>query len=433
MGRATSRRGERIDAQLGRFQSDGTIEVVASGRRISVEGGIPTEMARLAIEGHGKHWRGEVISLIEPSAERTTPRCPVVDICGGCEWQHLDQAGQLKHKAAITRRLLSAQRLPTRIDEIVPMPDPWHYRVRAQIALGSQAGFRRKRAKQIVRLDGCPVVHPLIDRLLEQLNRLIRLREIPDWRGKLLVEAQVVGPERERGLQLLLDGVDGLRLDQPDELIGTAAALAAQRGIVSVAYRRSDGEIIPLEGSAFCDIEVGGRCYQLPAGAFFQSNLALLPRFIDKVIDLTELSGIERIADIYGGIGLFGLALAERAAQVTIVEIEPKAIEAASRTISERDLSNVEVIAAPAEDVVADLPELDLVVVDPPRTGLDRRVTDALIDHRPETIISVSCNPATFARDAAAFVRAGYTIDYLSLWDFYPQTVHVEVLAKLTR
>lgn len=433
MVRATSRGSERIDAQLGRFQSDGSIEVVSNGRRISVEGGIPTEMARLAVVGHGKHWRGEVISLIDPAAERTTPRCPVVDICGGCEWQHLDQAGQLKHKAAIARRLLSAQRLPTRIDAIVPMPDPWSYRVRAQIALGSQAGFRRKRAKQIVRLDGCPVVHPLIDRLLEQLNRLIRLREIPDWHGKLLAEAQVVGPEHERSLQLLLDGVDGLKLEDPEPLVETAAALVSLRGVTGVAFRRADGEIAPLRGELFREIEVGGRCYQLPAGAFFQSNLALLPGFIDKVEDLAGLTGDERIADIYGGIGLFGLALAERAAQVTIIEIEPKAIEAASRTIAERGLANVSVIAAPAEDVVADLSSLDLVVIDPPRTGLDRRVTEALIDHQPETIISVSCNPATFARDAAAFVRAGYSIDYLSLWDFYPQTVHVEVLAKLTQ
>ncbi|HLI51129.1 MAG TPA: hypothetical protein VKU87_04995, partial [Thermomicrobiaceae bacterium] len=97
MSRAAARRSERIEAQLGRFQSDGTIEVVSNGRRVSAEGGIPTEIARLAIEGHGKHWRGEVISIIQAAPERTAPRCPVVDVCGGCEWQHLDHSGQLKH------------------------------------------------------------------------------------------------------------------------------------------------------------------------------------------------------------------------------------------------------------------------------------------------------------------------------------------------
>src|SRR5579884_3597444 len=197
-----TRRVERADAQLGKFNSDGSITVELAGRKVTVEGGIPTETVRLGLSGKANHWRGEVLAVLEPAPERTTPRCPVVAACGGCEWQHLDHPGQLRHKAAITRRLLAAQRLPTRIDEVVPMPDPWRYRVRAQIALGARAGFREKRAKRIVALDACPVVHPLIDRLLEQVNRLLRLGEIPDFGGKLLLHAQVVGASRHRSLQL---------------------------------------------------------------------------------------------------------------------------------------------------------------------------------------------------------------------------------------
>ena len=127
------------------------------GRSVAVAAGIPTETVRLALSGSGKHWRGDVIAVLDRAAERETPRCPVVETCGGCEWQHLNHEGQLKHKAAIVRRLMAAKRLPTRIDEIVPMPDPWSYRVRAQIALGASAGFRELRSKRIVqsaRLSG---------------------------------------------------------------------------------------------------------------------------------------------------------------------------------------------------------------------------------------------------------------------------------------
>src|SRR4051794_34265273 len=128
---------ERVDARLGRYSPDGTIQLEVTGRRAAVEGGIPNETVRLALTGRRDRPRAEVISVLDPSPERVEPRCKVVDLCGGCEWQYLSQPGQLLHKAAIVRRLLSAQRLPTRIDAVHPMSDPWAYRIRAQIALGS--------------------------------------------------------------------------------------------------------------------------------------------------------------------------------------------------------------------------------------------------------------------------------------------------------
>ncbi|HEU4792982.1 MAG TPA: methyltransferase [Nitrolancea sp.] len=427
-----TRRGERIDLQLGKFDRDGTIPVVASGRRIQIEGGIPTETVRVAIQGQGTHWRGRILAVLDHAPERATPACPVVDVCGGCEWQHLDQAGQLKHKAAILRRLLSARRLPTRIDEIVPMPEPWRYRVRAQIALGTHAGFRELRSKRIVRLTACPVVHPLIDRLLEQINRLLKLGDLPDFGGKLILHAQVVGPEDDRRLQLLLDGPAAIHsASMPIEEI--ASALGQLRGVHSVADRDPQGVVRPLVGELFAPVGIGQHTYFLPAGSFFQSNLQLLPALLSRVRQLAALSGSEEVVDLYAGIGLFGLALSDQAGHVTAIEIDPLAIEAARNTVRAWGRANIDLIAAPAEDAIAGLPSVDRVIVDPPRTGLDRRVIETLIAREPGAIIYVSCNPATFARDAAAFVRAGYAIEHLSLFDFYPQTVHVEVVAKLAK
>ena len=96
-------------------------------------------------------------------------------------------------------------------------------------------------------------------------------------------------------------------------------------------------------------------------------------------------------------------------------------------------MDHVTFVAAPAEEAISSLPEVDRVIVDPPRTGLDRQVVETLIERAPEIIVYVSCNPATFARDAAQFIRAGYAIEHFSLWDFYPQTVHAETVAKLVR
>ena len=290
----TARRHERVDVQLPRFDSDGTITVQVGGRSIVVSSGIPTETVRLALNGSGKHWRGDVIAVLDRATERDTPRCPVVDSCGGCEWQHLNHEGQLKHKAAIVRRLMAAKRLPTRIDEIVPMPDPWSYRVRAQIALGSSAGFREIRSKRIVRLLGCPVVHPAIDWLLEQLNRLLKLNELPDFGGKLIVHAQVVGREGDRRLQLLLEGVDGYRTEHAEQLTEVANTLSQLERVESVCVREANGDIVALHGDQFSEIQVGRHIFIVPAGSFFQSNFALLPKLLDRVRDLATLDGSQR-------------------------------------------------------------------------------------------------------------------------------------------
>ncbi|HYI15159.1 MAG TPA: 23S rRNA (uracil(1939)-C(5))-methyltransferase RlmD [Thermomicrobiales bacterium] len=426
---------ERVDARLGRFAADGAIPLEVTGRKVLVEGGIPNETVRLALVATGRkdRPRAEVISVLDPSPERVTPRCKVIDICGGCEWQHLSQNGQLLHKAAIVRRLLAAQRLPTRIDAVHPMPDPWAYRIRAQIALGPEAGFRMRRSKQIVGLRTCPVAHPAISRLLEELNRLIRLREIPDYRGKSLLHAQVAGSPAAPRLQLLLEGVDGLRLAPDAETHEVAERLVALRGVESVSVQDSNGQILILAGPEYVWVQLRGRDLALPAGSFFQSNWSLLPDLLDRAMELADPQPGEVAADIYGGVGLFGLFMATAGADVTLIEIDPRAVDAAKVTAAAWGLSNIDYVAAPAEEAVAKLPRLDLAIVDPPRTGLDETTIAALIERDIPRIVYVSCSPITYARDAAQLVRAGYRIEHYELFDFYPQTVHVEGLALLVK
>lgn len=425
---------ERVEARLGRYSSDGTIQLEVTGRRTQVEGGIPNETVRLALTGRRDRPRAEVISVLDASPERVTPRCRVVDVCGGCEWQHLSHSGQLTHKAAIVRRLLSAQRLPTRIDAVVPMAEPWEYRIRAQIALGPEAGFRMRRSKQIVGLRTCPVVHPTIARLLEDLNRLIRLKQLPNYRGKVLLHAQVVGSEKEPRLQLLLEGVDGQRLSAQDVRGEVSDALLSLRGVENVSVQDGDGAFHTVGGAEVATVEVAGRDLMLPAGSFFQSNWSLLPSLLARVLELADVQPGQVVADIYGGVGFFGLFMAAQGAAVTIVEIDPRAVDAARQTARDWGLSNVSFVAAPAEEAVAALPRLDLALVDPPRTGLDLHTIETLIASGVPRILYVSCSPISYARDAAHFVRAGYTIERYELYDFYPQTgAHIEGLAKFVK
>jgi tRNA/tmRNA/rRNA uracil-C5-methylase (TrmA/RlmC/RlmD family) len=154
---------------------------------------------------------------------------------------------------------------------------------------------------------------------------------------------------------------------------------------------------------------------------------------LDRALELAAVQPGDGVADIYGGVGLFGLFMASSGADVTVVEIDPRAVAAAQETARAWGLTNLTFVASSAADAMAGLPGIDLALVDPPRTGLDLETLGALIERRVPRIVYVSCSPISYARDAAHLVRAGYRIERYELFDFYPQTVHVEGLALFTR
>ncbi|MCA1667944.1 MAG: methyltransferase domain-containing protein, partial [Thermomicrobia bacterium] len=216
------------------------------------------------------------------------------------------------------------------------------------------------------------------------------------------------------------------------ELHPLADALAALPTVVSITYKHPSGETRPWHGPTASSVTVGGEPFVLPAGSFFQTNLDLLPHLIARIEAITTLGPAETAADIYCGAGLFTMFLARRAGQVIAIEVDPAAIAAARETARQWGLTNIAFFAKPAEKAMDLLPALDLALVDPPRSGLDPRVTDAIIAKRPRQFVYVSCNPVTLARDLRAFIGGGYTLRTLELFDFFPQTSHVESLAYLT-
>ncbi|MDQ6906897.1 MAG: methyltransferase domain-containing protein, partial [Chloroflexota bacterium] len=153
---------------------------------------------------------------------------------------------------------------------------------------------------------------------------------------------------------------------------------------------------------------------------------------IARIESLIALGPDDTAADIYCGAGLFTLFLARRAGHVVAIEVDPAAIAAARETARLWDLTNIDFFAKPAEKAMDLLPDLALALVDPPRSGLDPRVADAIIAKRPRQFVYVSCNPVTLARDLRVFIAGGYTLRTLELFDFFPQTSHVESLAYLT-
>jgi 23S rRNA (uracil1939-C5)-methyltransferase len=428
---------EEANFHLGDVTPDGTTTAVHHDRTIPVERGIPGEDVHATIttlKGRKGWTRATVTDVIAASPHRVVPPCPYFreHDCGGCEWQHITYAHQVDVKRAIVTELMDEAGIRRAPDAVNTLDEPWRYRHSAAIALGKGAGFRKRRRQSVIAIRNCPISHPAISGLLTTLNDWYETGVFPDLRGKVWVEVKVVGTAGAPTVQLVIGGIGGMDLPNRPELYPLVDRLATLPDVASVTYKHPSGETRPYHGPAASVVEVGGEPFVLPAGSFFQTNLALVPRLIARIEELTTLGPDDTAADIYCGAGLFTMMLARRAGHVVAIEVDPAAIAAARATAALWGLTNIEFYAKPAEKAMDLLPHLELALVDPPRSGLDQRVLDAIIGKRPRQFVYVSCNPVTLARDLHACIAAGYTLQTLELFDFFPQTSHIESLAYLT-
>lgn len=438
------RRGEReseevVTLHLTHFDSHGTARAPFRSRQIEVEHGIPGETVRATVVGRpeksktsDRRLRARIVEVLEPSPDRVVPPCPYFREwqCGGCQWQHISYEGQVERKRKSVETEMQARNLPFAVDSVHTLDVPWRYRSTAGISLGKRAGFRRHGSLAIVPIRDCPIAHPLIGQLMAALNDRIDEGAVPDFRGRLRLEVRLAEAEGEDRLQILVRPGEDSALPPNTEVSALVAAVSRLDGVGGVSILQADGSIATASGDLFAPLTVAGRRVWLTAGSFFQTNLRLLPTLIARLQQEAEPRA-KRIADVYGGIGLFGLFLADEAERVTVIESDRLAIAAGERTAAEWRLHNVRFVATPAEEALLGPESFDVVVLDPPRSGLSEPVTAGLLQRRPPTVLYVSCLARSLARDLVLLTDAGYRVDHLELFDFYPQTYHIEMLAVL--
>ncbi len=369
-------------------------------------------------------------NLQEPAAERIEPACPYFAHCGGCHYQHLTYAKQLELKVALLRETLRRlggldwqQELPVHASE-----PPWEYRNRIQLKLAPhpaipgqlQVGYHRAGTHALVAVERCPISSPKLNELIAALNRLSRERLLPaGLRG-----AEAFVDERDHSLSLSLRAQ---RLDF--ELPPLCEALrTAVDGLLSVEFEETNTGRRTTDGLGWIYYNVGPHRLRVSHGSFFQVSRPLLPKLVARVIEGAE----GQVAlDLYAGVGVFARALREKFARVVAVEsFPPTAADLAANLF---DLDDTEAHAATVEEYLQGSPErCDVVVLDPPRTGLAGGVIPALLELAPPRIVYLSCDPATLARDLAR-LRPSYGITSLELLDLFPQTFHIETLARLER
>lgn len=384
------------------------------GRAVFVPFGIPGETVRIRIVVDKKKFaKGVLVEVLDPSPLRIKARCPHFADCGGCHYQHLPYDQQLLMKQKILMdQLERIGRLDSPpIDAVVPSPNEFNYRnhVRFQLNHSGEPGFYRANKQGILAITEC------------------HLPELPLGDIWPLLEI-----EPESGLSSL-----GLRLGIEDDiLVALESKLPFNSEFdieslpVSVVHI-SPGHTEVLAGSDYTFMQVGGRQFRVSAGSFFQVNIPLAEQMVEQVeAALPTEPGL--VLELYSGVGLFSAFIASRAEKLIAVETSESAADDFVYNLDQ--FNNVDLYQGSVEDILPNLSiKPEVVLVDPPRTGLHKKVIASLISMKPQLLIYISCDPATLARDSKLLTGGGYKAQTFIPFDFFPQTYHIETLSIWTR
>lgn len=391
---------------------------VLPGERVEVE-----ELRRQKGLVHARPLR-----ILEPSPERIEALCPYFGRCGGCQYQHLAHASQITAKTEILRETL---RRLGQVKWEAPIPvhsgAAWNYRNQAQLKVGQTPagvpglGFFEAESNRLVSIDACPILSPRLNALLAALRDEPWISDLRNCR-----DVDLLADDRDEKVMLTLAGTWNA---QEGEMLARKC-LAELAGVTTVALAHDAG--VRVFGEPHLAYHVGDSSYGVSPTAFFQSARFLIPDLVTTV--LGDESG-EVAMDLYAGVGLFTLPLAQRFEQVIAVEAHPQAAYDLTANAQSVPGKKIRAVAATAYDFLRRCAQMapDLVVMDPPRAGVGAATLKLLLDLRPKRLHYVSCSPPTLARDLGFLLRHGYNLDSLEVFDFFPQTYHLESLACLSR
>ncbi len=421
------------------------------GKAVFVPLALPGEQARVRVtESKPGYAAAEVDEIVRAAPERVPPACPHFGACGGCHYQHTDDATQLAFKQAILRETMERGGVRVPAEMAVLAGEPWRYRNRIRLAFDASGnpGYRGRRSHAVMPVRECPIAAPLLLDAAQAFAQIAR-KFAPALRP---AEIALFCDADETALLATVFAASPakLRFDElAEELHARVPALAGAELVVEGGREARDSSPHPRTlaqwGAKSLIYRAAGFDYRVDHGAFFQVNRWLTDALVEKVI--AGCGG--RLAwDLFSGVGLFARQLAARFDRVVAVESAPSATAALEENLrgTAGEAVKAETLAflrrqgkgdasgRRAPGVVAPgLAAPELIVVDPPRAGLGAESCALLAGIAAPAIACVSCDPATLARDLRVLVAAGYKIQSITLADLFPQTFHLETVVQLRR
>lgn len=451
---------------------------LADGLTVFVDGLIPGEKAEVRIKTRKKSYAvGQIVHLIEGSAERVEPFCAVFPRCGGCSLQHIDYKAQLRYKADQVREAfiriggfpeLEIQALLPTGSMAKASPSTRHYRAKSQMPVGGDAsdpkiGFYESGTHRIVDSDFCPIQDQSADLARQVLRKVLKGQLISTYdetRGEGLLRHLVVrSGKATKDVMLILVLNIGQKqfenLSESDDLMLFIKAFHQEINDVlkSEGYNLSaiyinhhtvkNNLIMSYDFSKVVKYqelreEINGLTYLISPGAFFQVNPEQTEALYEAAVHAAGLDESTRIFDLYCGTGSISLQLAREVASVKGCEIVAAAIEDAKANAELNGLDNVEFVSGKAEVLVPQWvsqgEKADVIVLDPPRKGVEASLVETLRKSAAQRIVYVSCDPATLARDCKLICAEGlYELKSIAAFDMFPHSTHVESVVLITR
>jgi 23S rRNA (uracil1939-C5)-methyltransferase len=375
----------------------------AEGRVVLTPFVLPGEQVRVQPEREKPGLvRARPVEVLAAAPQRVTPKCPYFTRCGGCHYQHASYEAQLDAKAAIlTEELWRQAKIKWERPIGVVAGEPWGYRNRAQLHMeGGKLGYREARSRKLCAVDACPISSPKINQLIPVLAKMLR-----DSRW----------PKFVRSIELFTDELNvQLNVTETDQ---------------PVARRFFDWCTETIPGLVPGALDYCGQ-FRVSGNSFFQVNRFLLDALVEAALDGAEG---ESALDLYAGVGLFSLPMARRFGTVTAVESGAGAVHDLRFNAGRAGVANLHAEQQMAEKYLESLDVApDFVVLDPPRAGLGPAMVTQLNRLCPRVVVVVACDPVTLARDLAGLTGVGYRLERLTLVDLFPQTFHLETVARLT-
>ena len=435
------------------YSSEGFGVCRVEGRAVFVPRAIPGERWEIRIvkvTNAAVYGRGE--KLLAPSPARIEPACPHFGKCGGCDAWHLSYEEELRFKLArVNDALRRIGKQSVQAGEILGSDSVLRYRNKGIFAVadadGAPAfGFFRERSHSLIPIEDCLIQSELSVRAARSVVSFMRGHDVAafdEQSGKGVVrhvfcrEARhggdaVVCIVAARGFGALTQAlVDALRKDCP-ELTGIVLNVNKTRGNTVLA-----GDFYTLWGRANINDTLCGLNFEIAPQAFFQINPPQAEKLYRRAVEYAAADKSSLLFDLYCGAGTISLCLAREAGKVIGAEIVPEAVENAAANAKRNGIRNVEFLCADAGEAAKTLAERGLsptvVVVDPPRKGMDEAAIAAVASMRPERVVYVSCDPATLARDILRFNAHGYALEQATAVDMFPRTCHCESVVKLIR
>ena len=414
---------------------------------VFVEGALPDEEILAEIETRKKNYAvGRLVEVLKPSQERVEPFCPLYKECGGCQLQHLSYSAQLKWKR---QQVVDAIERIGKISGVevfdtLGMENPLRYRNKMQFPVGKnlKIGCYARGSHKIIDTDSCMIQNAQNDKILAAVRKIATKFNIQPYnedthKGFLRHVMGRVGSNGEFMIVLVT-----ATKNFPNEKNFVRALIKEVPNVTSIQQNVQTfknnvilgRETKILFGKPTIHDKIGDFRFNISARSFFQVNTAQAEILYKTALDFANLRGNELIIDAYCGTGTISLFMAKKARKVIGIEVVSSAIADAIKNSRENHIKNAEFIVG---DVVKILPKIsdyaEIVIVDPPRAGCDKKVLETFAAMKPEKIIYVSCNPATLARDLKILDEFGYKTKKIQPVDMFPFTSHVECVAQIIR